>query len=160
MKLSTLITKIIDTLYLPVIGRFIPLQTFRYGLCGGANMMLDLIYYYVIFHFVLCKQNLDLGIVVLSAHIAALFIVFPITFFNGFWLNKNIAFRHSPLKGSTQLLRYMLSVAGAIVLNYLCMKLFVDLLKIYPTPSKALTTVISIGYSYVMQKYFSFRGGV
>lgn len=158
MKPSQLITKIIDFFYVPPIRGVVPIQTFRYGVCGGANMVLDLLFYYIIFHFVLREQNMDLGFVVLSAHIAALFIVFPITFFNGFWLNKNIAFRYSPLRGSTQLLRYMLSVAGAIVVNYLCMKLFVDGFRFFPTPSKALTTLISIAYSYAMQKYFTFRG--
>ena len=29
---------------------------------------------------------------------------------------------------------------------------------IMPTPSKALTTIISVVYSYLMQKYFTFRG--
>ena len=38
------------------------------------------------------------------------------------------------------------------------MKLFVDLLRFYPTPSNALTKGISIVYSYLMQKHFSFRG--
>lgn len=158
MTISKILTRVIDYFYLPFIRRLIPIQTFRYAACGGSNMVLDLLLYYIIFHYVLCEQNLDLGFVVLSAHIAALFIVFPITFFNGFWLNKYIAFRYSPLRSSTQLFRYMLSVAGAVVVNYLCMKLLVDVMQFYPTPSKAATTLISIAYSYVMQKYFTFRG--
>ena len=79
---------------------------------------------------------IDLGFVYMSAPIASLFLVFPITFFTGFWLNRNVAFRASPLGTRTQLLRYALSVAGAILLNYLCMKLFVEVVGIWPTPAK------------------------
>ena len=45
-----------------------------------------------------------------------------------------------------------------IMLNYACLKLFVEVCGFYPTPSKAVTTAVTIVYSYVMQKYFSFRG--
>ena len=59
-----------------------------------------------------------------------------------------------------QLFRYLLSVSGSILLNYVCLKLFVEACGFYPTPSKAATMVITILYSYAMQKYFSFRGCV
>lgn len=159
MRFFQLITRIIDWFYFPVFRKYVPLQTFRYAACGGANMVLDLLLYYVVFHFLVNESNLDLGLIVISPHIAALLIVFPITFFNGFVLNKFIAFNTSYLKTSTQLVRYVLSVAGAIVLNYICMKIFVEALSFYPTPSKALTTAVSVVYSYLMQKYFTFREG-
>ena len=156
--IARVLTRVIDLFYFPFLRKIVPLQTFRYGLCGALNMGLDLFLYFLAYHFLFAKQNFDLGFVVISPHIAALGVVFPITFFNGFWLNRNIAFRHSPLGRGTQLYRYLLSVAGAVVLNYACMKLFVDALHIYATPSKALTTVVSVVYSYMMQKYFTFRG--
>ena len=98
--------------------------------------------------------------VAVSSYNAAWMIVFPITFFTGFWLNRHIAFHGSPLRGRVQLFRYLMSVCGSILLNYLCMKLFVGVIGIYPTPSNALTKAISVAYSYLMQKYFSFRGCV
>lgn len=157
MQLSGLITRLIDCFYFPIFRKFLPLQTFRYAVCGGGNMCLDLVLYFIVFHFLLNESNLSLGFVVISPHIAALLIVFPITFFNGFLLNKYIAFSESTLRTSAQLVRYVLSVFGAILINYACMKLFVDVLAFYPTPSKALTTGISIVYSYLMQKYFAFK---
>ncbi len=157
-KIADIITRFVDLFYIGPIRKYIPIQTFRYGMCGGANMLLDLILYFVIFHFVVRKQFLDLGFVVISPHILSLLIVFPITFFNGFWLNKHVTFKYSPLKGSTQLLRYGLSVAGSLLLNYVCMKLLVETLHIYPSPSKAVTTAITTVYSYLMQKHFTFRG--
>ena len=152
------ITRIVDFFYITPINRLMPLQTFRYLVCGGANMALDLLLYFVFYHFVFDKQIIHLPCVAISPYIAAFIFVFPITFLTGFWLNKNIAFRYSPLRGHVQLLRYLLSVGGSILLNYLLMKLFVEVFGFYPTPSKALTTLVCIVYSYLMQKYFTFRG--
>ena len=59
-------------------------QFFRYGVTGVANMAFDWVLYFITFHFILEKQMLHLGIVTLSSHIAAMIIVFPITFFTGF----------------------------------------------------------------------------
>jgi putative flippase GtrA len=36
------------------------------------------------------------------------------------------------------------------------MKLFVECFDIWPTPSKMLTTVISVLYSFLMARYFTF----
>ena len=69
MTFARRLTRIIDIFYLPPLRRLVPLQTFRYAVCGGVN-------------------------------------------------------------------------------------------GIYPTPSNALTKAISVAYSYLMQKYFSFRGCV
>lgn len=159
MTFARRLTRLIDFFYLKPLRNLLPLQTFRYAVCGGANMGLDLLLYFVLYNFVLDKQIVRIGnIVAVSPHIAAFLIVFPVTFFTGFWLNRHIAFHGSPLRGRVQLFRYLLSVGGSILLNYLCLKLFVEVIGLYPTPSKAVTTAISVVYSYAMQKYFSFRG--
>lgn len=159
MTLTRKLTRLIDFLYVAPLPRLIPLQTFRYAACGGLNMGLDLFLYFILYNFVLDKQIVHIGhIVAISPYIAAWMIVFPITFLSGFWLNRHIAFRSSPLRGHVQLLRYLLSVAGSILINYLGIKFFVEVVGIYPTPSKAITTVVTILFSYLMQKYFSFRG--
>lgn len=158
MKVTHGLTTLIDRFYLPPFRSWIPLQTFRYAVCGGGNVALNLFLYAICYNFILAKQNVDLGVVVISPHIASFLIVFPITFFTGFWLQKNIAFRLSPLTDKTQLFRYLLSVLGSVVINYLLLKFFVEVTHIYPTPSQALTTLITIIYSYLMQKHFTFRG--
>lgn len=150
--------RLIDAFYFPFIRRFVPLQTFRYAVCGGGNMLLDWLLYYLIYHYVVGADYLDLGFFVISPHVEALIIVWPITFFNGFWLNRNIAFRSSPLRERTQLMRYLLSVMGSFVLSYLCTKLFVEVLYVFPTPAHILATGVTVVYSYLMQKYFTFRG--
>lgn len=151
-----IITALVDLFY-PLFKRWLPLKTYRYAVCGGGNLILDIFLYFVFYNYVLHQENLDLGFTVMSAHIAALFIVFPITFLTGFLLNKYIAFGESNLRGRIQLYRYALVVAGAILLNYLLMKLFVDVLGFWATLSKILVTAISVVYSYTLQNRFTFK---
>ena len=158
MPLSEAITALIDRLYWPVFRPMLPRQTFRYAVCGGVNyLLLDPLFYALIYNCIVAHRMVDLGIVVLSPHIAALCIVFPITFFIGFWLNRKVVFRFSPLQTRTQLGRYLLSVIGSMVLTYAGLKFFVECCGIWPTPSKVLTTTVVTIYSYLVAKYFSFR---
>jgi putative flippase GtrA len=154
--MRSFIIRFIDTFYF-LFQRIMPLKTYRYAVCGGSNLVLDIFLYYIFYHFVFAKQNLDLGIVVLSSHIASLLFVFPITFFTGFILNRFIAFDDSDLPWKTQIVRYLSVALGAILLSYLLMKIFVDQLGFYPTISKMITTIISVIYSYLLQSKFSFR---
>ncbi|MCB0822076.1 MAG: GtrA family protein [Bacteroidales bacterium] len=139
--------------------RYIPPETYRYGITGGLNTLFDILLYYYFYHFVLSEKDFDLGFVVLSPYIAAFLLVFPITFTSGFLLARYITFTSSELKGRIQLFRYWLSVLGAIFLNYLLLRIFVELFHIWPTPSKILTTVIVVAYSYIFQRYFTFKTG-
>lgn len=157
MNVAQLLIRGIDLLYIPQIRKIVSRDIFGYGICGGANMVLDTLWYFVLYHYVVCEQFVDLGIVVMSPHIATLCLVFPITFFTGFWLNRHVAFRVTHLRSRRQLVRYALSVVGSIVINYVCMKLFVESFHLWPTPSKMLTTVISVVYSYLAARFFTFR---
>lgn len=156
-KKLSLVSKFIDLFYFPFIRKFIPVETFRYAFTGGANTILDIFLYFLTYNYVLDKQMIDLGFVVISPHIAALFIVFPITFSTGFALAKFVTFTESELRGKTQLIRYGLTVFGSILINYFLLKLFVEVLHIYPTISKMIITVIVVIYSYIAQKMFSFK---
>lgn len=155
--MQQLLIRLVDWLYITPFKRLVSRDIFAYGLCGGANMALDTLWYFVIYHYIVAERFIDLGVVVVSPHIASLIVVFPITFFTGFWLNRNVAFRATEYKTRGQLIRYALSVLGSIALNYLCMKLFVEHLYIWPTPSKMLATAVSVVYSFLAAKYFTFR---
>ncbi len=151
-----LLIKIIDSGYF-LVKRFLPLKTYRYAVCGGGNLVLDSVLYFLAFHFITQKQNIDLGLIVLSPHIAALFLVFPITFMVGFLLNRHIVFSDSNLPAFTQFFRYLSVGIMALVLSYLAMKLLVDVLSLYPTPSRVLATIMTVLFSYIMQNTFSFK---
>jgi len=148
----------IDWVYQPF-KNYIPHETFTYGATGGINTAFDIVLYFVFYNFVLHKQIIDVGFIAVSAHIAAFIIVFPITFTSGFLLAKYVTFTSSVLRGRKQLFRYGLTVIGAILLNYLLLKLFVESFGIWPTISKMITTVIVVTYSYLIQRYFTFKTG-
>ena len=157
MSLSQALTKLIDRFYVSPVSKFCSRDFFRYGVCGATNMTLDAIWYFVIYHFVIRARYIDLFIVNISPHISSLLIVFPITFFTGFLLNRYVAFHATEQASGKQLKRYALSVVGSIIINYVCMKFFVEYLNIWPTPSKMLTTVVSVAYSFLAAKYYTFR---
>jgi len=159
-KLFSLCRKIIigvaDWFYQPF-SRYIPLVTFRYGFTGGMNTVLDIFLYFVFYNYVFQKQVFDLGFYAITPHIAAFLMVFPITFTTGFLLAKYVTFTQSPLRGRKQLFRYGLTVIGAILLNYILLKFFVEVCDFWATFSKILTTLLVVVYSYFMQTYFSFK---
>ncbi|MEZ5199084.1 MAG: GtrA family protein [Bacteroidales bacterium] len=139
--------------------KYIPPETFRYAATGGFNTVLDIFLYFCFYNFILEKRNVDFGFVVVSPHIAAFLFVFPITFLTGFLLAKYITFANSPIRGRIQFFRYAITVGGAILLNYILLKLFVEYLHIWPTISKIITTVFVVAYSYFVQRYFTFKTG-
>jgi putative flippase GtrA len=157
-KLQRTIITVIDWFYSPF-SKYLPEETFRYGVTGGANTVLDITLYFVFYNFVIDKQIVDLGFVAISPHIAAFLFVFPITFSTGFVLAKYITFTQSEIRGRIQLFRYAVSVGGSIVLNYLLLKFFVEVAGLYATVSKILTTFVVIIYSFIIQKYFTFQTG-
>ena len=158
MSLSTIITKCIDLFYIKPLRKFIPQQVFHYVACGGATALLDAIWYYIIYNYIICERFIDLGFVVMSPHIAALCIVFPITFLTGFWLNRNVAFRTTHISSLSQMTKYALTIVGSIVMNYACMKFFVEICGVWATPAKMLTTAVCAIYSFLVGQYFTFKG--
>lgn len=151
------IRRVIDWFYFKPIAKILSLQLFRYGATGGANLLLNWVLYIATFHFIVAKNFIDLGFVVISPHIASFLIVFPITLFTGFWLQKNITFSHSTLKNKTQWIRYFSVVCGAIIINYVGLKLMVDIWGFYPSPSQIAVSIITVIYSYTLQRYFTFQ---
>ena len=165
---AQIITKIVDFFYRPF-RKYIPQQLFRYAACGGGNMVLDWVLYFILYNFVVGHDLVYLSLplntklstlnyeICLTPHIMTLLIVFPITLFTGFWLNKYVTFTQSSLRGYNQLWRYILIVMVNLLVNYFGLKLFVEVCGIYPTPSKMIITIITVIISFFGQKYFSFK---
>jgi putative flippase GtrA len=156
VKIQLLIIQIIDWLYKPF-RNIIPLQTFRYAVTGGTNTSFDILLYFISYNYIIKKKMISLKIITISPHIAAFLMSFSITFFTGFLLAKYITFQESLLRGRIQLFRYFVTVLVCMVLNYAFLKIFVEVCHIYPTPSKIITTILVVIYSYFSQKYFSFQ---
>ena len=150
------IVAFIDFFY-PPFSRLMPLQTFRYAACGGANTLLDIFIYFISYNFVLRQHNVHLGFLVISPYIASFIISFCISFPTGFFLMRNIVFTESTLQGRIQLFRYFVLVMICLLLNYIFIKLFVEQFHIYPTIAKILTTIIVVMFSYLTQKNYTFK---
>lgn len=150
------LTKVIDFFY-PWFEKFMSRQLFSYGFCGGLNLALDWVLYYVFYHFIIRGRIVDLGFVAISPHIAAFAFRFPITFLTGFWMARHISFTGSELRGRVQITRYLLVTVVNIVINYAGLKLFVDVFEWWPTVSYVIISVICVTFSYLTNKHFSFK---
>ncbi len=155
-NLGLKIRKKIDFLY-PPFRKYISQDFFRYGVIGTANLVFDWVLYFSFFHFVLKKEMLYLGFITLSSHIAALALSFPISFLSGFLLQKHVTFTLSKLKSNVQIVRYGLVVLLNLSVNYFGLKLLVDIMGWYPTPSKMGITIITVIISFLLQKKFTFK---
>ncbi|MDX9854849.1 MAG: GtrA family protein [Tenuifilaceae bacterium] len=156
VRLQQEIISLIGNVHKPF-KQLVPLDTFTYAVCGASNTAFDIFLYFISYNFILQKQIVDLGFVAISPHIAAFIMAFCITFPTGFLLNKYITFTESKLRGIRQLFRYGLVVLANVGINYVFLKLFVEVFFWYPTPSKIVTTGIAIVFSFFAQKYFTFR---
>lgn len=150
--------KIIDFFY-PPFSRWFPLHTFRYMVSGGTNAASGIILYYVIYHFLLDKQDVYLPFRpgMITGPVAAFIIEAPLTFVIGFTLNKYLIFTQSELKGRIQMFRYGIVVISNLFLNYAFLKLLVETFNFYPTISKVFVTLLLALASYFMQTHFSFK---
>ena len=150
------IRMLIDFFY-PPIRKYVTIQFFRYGVSGVANMIFDWVLYFMVFHFVLHQEMLHIGGQTFKSHNAALFITFPVTFLSGFMLQKYVTFSASELRGRIQLFRYFLVLLANLLLNYLGLKVFVELFRIFPTPAKMIVTLFTTLFSYFSQKKYTFK---
>ena len=150
------IIQLIDFFY-PPFRKYIPLQTFRYGACGGSNTLLGLFIYTVSYKYILRENVLDLGFYAFKPHIAALFMSFCINFPIGFLLMKFVVFHDSTIKGRIQLFRYFIIFVTSLFINYWLLKLQVEVLHVYAVLAQIITTVFIVLFSYIMQRHYSFK---
>lgn len=157
MKFAERVTRVVDLFYLKPLRRFIPLQTFRYAVCGGGNLVINWLLYALLYDVVLGFDYLNLGFVYISRHIAALAITFPITLLTGYWLQSRVSFSGSQLGDRVSSVRYLITTLGSLAINYACLKLFVELCHLYAPAAQVVTSLITVVYSYLLQKYWTFK---
>jgi putative flippase GtrA len=154
--LKHFILSFIDLFYRPF-KKLMPLQTFRYAAAGGFNTMFDITLFWFSFHYIFKERDVQVANFTISPHFASLFFAFCFSLPSGFYLNRYIVFPQSGLKSHHQLMRYIFVVLVCVALNILFLKIFVDYLGWYATPSKILTTVLVIVFSYTSQTYYLFK---
>lgn len=156
-SIRNFILSAIDFFYPPFQKVFDP-QTFRYAACGGANSLFDIALYFVAYNYILRKAIVHLDGIAVSPHIAAMIITFPVTLLSGFILMRYIVFPGAKTTSKrVQGSKYMAVVFCCILLNYIFLKLLVEKFGWWPLPSKIVTTMIVVMFSYFSQKHFTFR---
>jgi hypothetical protein len=98
-----------------------------------------------------------LGFFAFQPHTAAFLSAFCITFPVGFLLSKYIVWTGSVVKSHVQLFRYFVVVMINLFFNVFFIKLLVEYFYFYPTVAKIITTAISVAFSYLSSKHFTFR---
>ena len=124
-QIGAFFRSVIDFFY-PPFSRYFSKQFFRYGATGCFNLAFDWTLYFVIYNLILHHHLVDLGIIVVSSHIAALGFKFPITLLTGFLMQKYVTFSNSALRGRVQLFRYLVVFFINLIINYIGLKILVD----------------------------------
>lgn len=157
-KVRETIFAVLDIFY-PLFRRFMPLQTYHYAACGGGNTLFNIFLYHIFYNFVVKREVVDFGIIAFKPHVAAFIMAFCITFPIGFYLSMYVVFQGSYLRRRIQFLRYFMVALACVGLNYFLLKFFIETLGWHNHATLALmaTAVIVVLFSYLSQRFFSFR---
>jgi len=158
MSIPNLIRAALDFFY-PPFNRFITKKTYYYAACGGSNLALSWILFFVLYQFVFQKEHFYFEQInyTISAYTLTSFCCSVISFIIGFLLMRYVVFTESELKGGVQLIRYALSGVLAATLNWIILKLLIEGIDIYPSIANVLSSCVVVVFSYLMQRRFSFR---
>lgn len=155
-KIREFILPVIDFFH-PPFRKIMNVQTFRYAAAGGGNMLLGFVIYSVFYQYILAGRDLDLGFYAFKSHVAALFFSFIFTFPTGFFLAKYVVFSDSRIRGWVQLFRYLMICLFNLALNYILLKILVEIFQIHAIVAQIMTSSVVIVVSYLAQRHFSFK---
>lgn len=154
-KTAQSLRKFLNIFY-PLVNKIMDKQTYYYLACGGSNTIFGLVIFYICENYLFHQKSVNFGITI-HAHIAAFIISFCITFPIGFYTSKYVVWDDSELTGKKQLFRHLTFVIVSVFMNYGLLKLFVEHFNWWPFPSQFLTTSIIVVFSYITQKFISFK---
>ncbi len=137
--------------------KFIPKQSYLYMACGGLNLALDMLLFFIFYHYVFFATNFKTPFFTFSPHIAAFFAAFILTTPTGFFMSRYVVWTNSTVRGRHQLISYFAVVILCTVLNIGFLKLLVEYFHFYPLPSKIITSVLVVTISYILQRYYTFK---
>jgi putative flippase GtrA len=156
----TFLQKTINTtieFFYPPFKKIMSMQLFKYAACGSFVMAIDFAIYFITYQFILNERNFAIGFTTLSPHVASISLSFLCSFPIGFFLQRNITFSGSSLRGRVQLFRYLVIVAICFALNIFFIKLFIEYYDMNAIMAKLLTIVLVVTFSYFTQKHYSFK---
>jgi len=145
--MTSTLTKAIMFFY-PIFSKFMDKRTFLYAACGGGNLVLSWILFFMFYQFLFTKDNLEFSQFTLC---------FIISFSIGFLLMKFVVFTESELKGRIQLFRYGVSSLVSSIVSWTLLKFFIDILGIFPSISNVIASCLVVIVSYILQKKYTFK---
>ncbi|MDI9338778.1 MAG: GtrA family protein [Alphaproteobacteria bacterium] len=151
------ITNFIDFFYPKFLKPYMSIQIFRYGVCGSFSTSLDIVLYFIFYHYVYLEQDVIILIWHIAAYTAALVSSFCLYFPVAFYLNRLIVFPKSKSRKQAQFFKFLAVTFLNLFLNYILLKVLIEYFNFFPTIAKILTTVIIICISFVLQRGFSFK---
>lgn len=156
LKIRQFLLRIIDFFY-PPFKKIIGLQTFRYGVCGGSNAVLNLLVFSLCYQNIFKQTTITIFGFAITRYIAAYLVALAVSFPVGFVLNKYVVFQQSNLQGRVQFMRYGALTISNIFLDYALLHLLIGYWGLWATPSQAFIIVLLSTISYFYQTYFSFK---
>lgn len=153
---SRYIVRFIDFFH-PPFSKLIPLKTFRYGVTGGSNALLNLIIFYLTYTYILKAQILVVWNISISPYIAAYIMALSVSFPVGFLLNKYVVFESANGRGRNQLLLYAALTFSTMLMHYSLLHFLIGYLGFWATPSEAGIIVLMAVFSYFFQSRVTFR---
>jgi len=154
--LASFVRGVLDFFY-PLFRRFMPLQTFRYLVMGSTNTLVGILVYFISYLYWFQGTLFNFGFYAFKAHSAALLASFMVTFPLGFFFSKFVVFSDSHLRSRIQLFRYFMICVFNLFLNYLLLKVQVEVLLIDPLLAQFFTVTGVVIFSYLAQRNFSFK---
>lgn len=129
----------------------------RYIISGGTATVVDVVSFFIIFNYILEKENLHFGHVQIGAHIASLCVSFTLGLITNFLITKYFVFNESNIRGREQFLRYIMVAVVTFFGNYFMMKLLVDVFNVWPTMARLIAVGTIAVLSYRLHKVFTFK---
>ena len=143
-----------DTNYL---YRIINNKVIRFFLSAGVATLVDVLIYFGVINYILNYQRINIGSYSASAHNFSLCISYSCGVVVNFLLNKYAVFSESNIAGRKQFRRFALIAFLGFFANYALLRLFVEIVGFYPTPSR-IASALSLGVaSYYVHKLFTFK---
>lgn len=129
----------------------------KFFLSAGVATLIDVLIYFVVIKYMLHYQRVVIGVYSASAHNFTLCISYSCGVVINFLLTKYAVFSESTVAGSKQFRRFALIAFLGFFANYGLLRLFVEVIGFYPTPSR-IASALSLGVaSYYVHKLFTFK---
>lgn len=154
--ISRYIIQFIDFFH-PPFAKIIPIATFRYGVTGGSNALLNLIIFYLSYTYIWKAQIVQVGGFMVSPYIAAYLTALSVSFPLGFLLNKYVVFQQATGRGRHQVMLYAAVTLTTMLMHYSLLHFLIGYLGFWATPSEAFIIVLMAVFSYFFQSRVTFR---